>query len=366
MGIDATIKDGLGTAIRAEVTNQNALSVVARDYYNYNMTTNFFANSTYGIDLNQNWSNEGAGNANELIHDGTDIAAWTGSSVIGTWDFASTNNPFAGTKNIEMIGASIGDIAQIDRGSDVTMTTQTGFQGKIYLTALGHILAELLFYAWDTGTGTIVGTPVNVYDYINTSTLLSYQTFTIPLADMGLTALTFDSVRFEVAVKAGATFDMDNIYLTDPTGGSAFGSQTFTMVPNKGQQLVIDGFILTMADEYGGTVTDGTMPSIRYDGFLGLSTLDSGLVFRVINNVSSVTFVANITTLLEFFQFGHATFGGYGSDGTNSWFSLHLALPAPIVLNDDEKDRLELVLSDDLSGLKWFRWSVDARQRVIF
>ena len=358
--IKTNITDGTRNQYRAQVTDENALKVATVEYERLLADLKFFSNETYGIDMNRNFSNDAAGNANELIHNGTDTIAWTGSEIVGTWDFASTNNPDSGTKNIEMLLASIGDTAQFDRGSDVTMVNHTGFTGRIYITTIGQALANLDFYAWDTGTGTIVGNSVDIYNYVNTLVLGVYQSFTIPLADMGLTGATFDAVRMEVSNKAGAIFDLDNIFLTDPTGSAAIGATEFTVYPDQGSRLFVDAFQWVMAGPHAGTVLNGTMPDLPYDGFLSVPQLSSPIVFRAWNN-DVVVFTGVIQQMADLMNFGGAQVTGNGSDGTNSWFSVRMQLAAPLLLNDDQSDRLTLTLSDDLSGLLLFRVSANCR-----
>ena len=359
--IDINIKDGTGNATKTEVTTDNALKVATIGYDDFIPAARFFQNDTFGIDINRNFSNVDTTNANELIHNGTDDIAWTGSAISGDWDFASTDNPDTGLKNIEIIGGIVGNTAQIARGLSVTMVNHTGFTGRIYLTDLGHPLAELDFYAWDTASGTVVGSTVNLYDYINVLDLLVYQTFSIPLTDMGLVGATFDAVRFQIVERPAAIFDLDNIYLTDPTGGSGVGTTVYHLTPNLGRSLHLDGFIINMADTYAGTVANGTMPNIPYNGFLGEPELESPIVYQV-RDYDRVTFAAAFSKLIDFMQFASPEIRFAGSDGINTWVTLYVGLKAPIVLHDNLKQSITLTLSSDLSGLDFFRFSADCRE----
>lgn len=359
--IDINIKDALGTSYKAEVTSGNALHVASEEYFTYSTVSGFFTNSDFGINLNRNFSTQ----TGELIHNGGDSTAWTGVQTVGTsFTFDASNNPDTGTRNISCVVSTNGDIVFFDRGSDLTITNEVALQGAIYIDTIVNIASEVFVVGWDSGTLTTVGTEVSIYDYVNINILDQYQTFTIPIEDLDLVGATFDSIRMRID-KTGQTFDLDDIQFA-VAGGGAVGTQIFTIEPARGRQLVIDGFIITMADDYAGTVVNGTMPDIPYTGFLGLGTLDSGMLFRVINNATQTTFIANIVDLIEFFQFGDTKFNAQASNGTNTWFTLKMNLPAPIILNSDEKDRIELVLSDNFAGLLWFRWSIDARQRTIF
>jgi len=359
--IDINIKDGLSNGFKAEVTSQNAVKVATEEYYTYSTVAQFFMNTLYGIDLNRNFSSD----VGEIINDGGDTTAWVGIQTIGTSiNFNDTNNPKTGSYNISITDSDNGDIAFFERGSDLTITNELSLEGQVYITSLADNKSEINLTAWDTGLNVAVGKEETVYNYVNQNTLDEWQTFNIPITDLELQGQTFDALRMNLD-KNGQYVDLDNIKFT-VAGGAGLGTQVFTIEPGRGRQLVIDGFNIIMADDYAGTVTEGTMPNIPYDGFLGLDPLENGMLFRVINNVDEITFTATITDLIEIFQFGNVTFSGHGSDGVNTWFSLNINLAAPIILNDDEKDKIELVLSDNLSELLWFRWSTVSRQRTIF
>ena len=359
--IKSLITSAIGKKVSAEVTEDHAVKVATVEYDEYRAAAKFFQHETYGVDLNKTFSNEAAGNANETIHNGTDTVDWTASAIIGTWDFASTNNPDTGAKNIEIIGATVADTAQFLRASSVTMSAHTGLSGRIYISTTGHNLAELSFYAWDTGTGMMIGNTINIYDYINPLSVGVYQTFTIPLVDMGLIGAVFDAVRFTIQTKSGASFDLDNIVLNDPTGGAAIGTSAFDLLPEQGRILFVDAFIINMAGPLGGTLADATMPYIPYNKLLNVPKLASPIIYQVLDH-KRVAFVAPFSQTIDFMQFGNPEVKFVGSDGTNSWITIYIGLSAPILLHDKLKQKMSITLSDDLSALTFFRWSTNCRQ----
>jgi hypothetical protein len=364
MPLKSIITDGLSNGSNAEVKD-HALKVAVTEYERLLADVKFFINPIHGISMNKNFSDSAAGNSNEIIHNGIDSIEWTASAIIGTWDFASTNNPDTGTKNIEMISATIADTAQLNRGSDVTMNAHTGFAGRIYIGALGNpVLDEISFFAWDTGTGTQVGNQIDIYDYVSKDLIGVYQSFTIPLIDMGLVSATFDALRIQVAGIGGASFDLDNIVLLDPTGSSAFGSTLFSIEPDLGTELLIDSFTWNMAGVHAGTVPDGTMPDLPYDGFLNISTLDVPVIFQSWSE-GEVSFTAPIQQLIDLMSLGSAKLCGHGSDGTNSWFSVCIRLAVPILLSDADGDLVTLRISSNLSSLLLFRVSSNCSYRVV-
>jgi hypothetical protein len=50
-----------------------------------------------------------------------------------------------------------------------------------------------------------------------------------------------------------------------------------------------------------------------------------------------------------------------GSDGTNSWISIYISLPAPIILDDTLSQQIGLSISSDLSELDYLRWNANCR-----
>jgi hypothetical protein len=353
--IKTNITDGTEHQYKAEVTADNALKVAPVMYEIMSPAAKFFQHPLYGIDMNRNFSDTPA----ELIHNGTDSSAWTATQIIGTsMVFDDTNNPDTGSKNISITNSTNGDIALFDRGSDITITNQVALQGRIYITSINDVInSEVMFTAYDIGLLSTVGNEVSVFDYVDISLLGVYQTFNIPIVDLVIQGLTFDAFQMRL-VKNGQTFDLDNIRFTQ--AGVAIGTTTYELSPEKGTDLYLDGFIINMADAYTGKVADGTMPSLRYDGFLGLAALSSPMVYRVHNN-EEITFIATFSQLIDFMQFGSPQFRGTGSDGTNSWFTLYIGLNAPIILHAALNQKVTMTLSSNLAGLDFFRFSSDCR-----
>jgi len=352
--IKTNITDGTENQYKAEVTADNALKVATVVYAPMEPAAKFFQHPVYGIDMNRNFSDTPA----ELIHNGTDSSAWTAIQTVGTsMVFDDTNNPDTGSKNISITNSSNGDIAIFDRGSDMTITTEIALQGRIYITSLADNRADIKFSAWDVTGAVRVGDEQKVFDYIDKDILGVYQTFIIPIADLGIEGLTFDGLYMKLE-RDGSYIDLDNITWTE--AGVAIGTTTYELTPDKGADLYVDGFILNMADAYAGTVANGTMPSLRYDGFLGEGTLSSPMVYRVHNN-EDVTFVATFSQLIDFMQFGSPEFRATGSDGVNSWFTLYIGLKAPIILHQDLSQKITLTLSSNLAGSLFFRFSADCR-----
>lgn len=351
--IKSKIIDSFGRNNSVEVTNNNALKVTTLDYYNYNNEIRFFTNPIYGVNMNV----DGSSAVGEVIHDGGDTSAWTGSTINGTsLDFSSTNNPNNGIYNIEAISLIIDTVFQLKRSSSVNLTNYVSLSGWINLTAMGHPNAELFVYGYDTIADSIVGSSIDLYDYINTGNTGVYQTFTIPLSDMSLTTQSIDSFRFAVSNKGGATFDLDDLTLNVITSGG--GPQIFTLQPNKGEILIIDSYNWFFVDDYDGVTGTNGIQKIEYDKILG-ETLQNGILYQRISNGETL-FTITVNHMADFLALPNAIIRNYSSDGTNTLINVHYSPSAPFVLSSQE-DKMILIINDNLTGLVMYRSSANCR-----
>lgn len=183
---------------------------------------------------------EGLGLANvtayptvENIHDGNDNDYWDGTTIqtfAADFDFSSTdqNNTPGGSQSIDYTDSEDGDIAQFTRPEgDIDLTPFISLMGYIYLTSTLTGGDDIMLYGWDTGTGTMVGNTIDLTDYITTGLTDTWQSFTIPLVDMGLDGETIDAIRMEmVGVGADPNGYVDDLQLF-PAGGDLNSDLTF-------------------------------------------------------------------------------------------------------------------------------------------
>ena len=345
--------DGLVADIVNEDEN-NALVVATRDLKTYEQAPKFMADSAGSVDMNIDAS---AGGTPVPIHDGTDHTYWTASAVAGTWVFNSTAQAHTGTKSIDGTATGKDSIALFDKGSNLDLSGYVSITGWIYLTNWPVAgTKHIQIYGWDTNTGTMVGTSVNIDNYVSTSVIGSWQKFTMSLTDMGLSAQTIDSIRIQIAATATSPdFYLDDIQIEE-TGAPV----EYTIKPTANTWLHVYKWNVFIVDEYDGTLDTGsanitpTMPKIPYLGFLGVSTLPSGINFRKYVNdelVQSVTF----RDVADFLSFPSGRIMDSGDDGTNVWIKIELELAVPSVSKAENNDYLSIVISDDLSGLKVLR-----------
>jgi len=114
------------SGIRAEVVDgmePHALAVATRPLKTFENDLRFFISDTEGADMNVN---AGFGGTPDKIHDGTDSVLWAASDIVGggktTFNSTDRNHTVAGARSIKVDNSPIGDVFQIAKGSDVTMS----------------------------------------------------------------------------------------------------------------------------------------------------------------------------------------------------------------------------------------------------
>jgi len=357
MSVKSIITDK-ATNLSAEVvdgTEQNALVVATRPLKTYDDYTNFFANSDYGINMNQDAS---AGGTPDKIHDGTDSALWTATDIVGggktTFNSTDQNHTAAGTKSIKIDNSPVNDVFQIAKGSDVTMSNYVSITMWIYVDKDWKAGDNIEIYGWDNGTNTIVGTAVGLQDYFSWFSFDTWHKVTISLIDMGdiTISTTLDAFRVRIAAAEGKSpkFYIDDIQL-EQTGTPI----EFKVEPALGTWLYITDYTIVVADAIASTLADATMPNLAYDKILG-ETLVSGINYQRIQD-NKIKFSLILHNLLNLIGLPNATLQS-GSDGTNTWIMIKIKNVEPILLKSEDEDRLSLIISEDLTGLLQLRVSV--------
>jgi len=313
----------------------------------------FFTNATEGIEMNKDAS---FGGTPDKVHDGTDSVLWTGANVVGAnATFNSAAQAHAGATSVLVTTPTAGDIFEFDKAADINLNNYVALTMWIYVDGNWGDGDSTEVYGYDDGAGLTVGVAVNLEDYFNPAVTGTWQKISIPLEDMALTtATTVDRLRFAqvstLAVKP--TYYLDDIQFEE-TGTPL----NYDVEPEKGTWFHVRKLMVFYADAYTGTLADATMPKIPYDGFFGVSALDTGIVYqRIIEDDTKTTYA--IKQHSDFMNFSDATVSGYGSDGTNSWVSIKINFASEIILRPENFDKLRLQITEDLSGLLSFRISV--------
>jgi len=195
-----------------------------------------------------------------------------------------------------------------------------------------------------------VASAVDLNDFVDPTTLGSYQNFVIPKASFGIDTDQVDEMEITVIRTGGPkpTFRIDDLQIEE-VGTPA----VYTSTALAGTRYYVGGLRFTIADALAGTVTDGTMPGLSYDQILALAALSNGIVFQRIQD-GEVNFSATLNQLSDFLFAGFEV-ANHFSDGTDTVITLEVVFQDPIILDGSKSDRLTFTINDDLSGLTEFR-----------
>lgn len=335
-----------------EVTDDHFLAVKNTPYYDIEPTSLFFSNPTYGVDMNIFAAPSGSA---INIHDGEDNSYWTAVSVVGSWDFSSTDQANTGTQSIDGTSETHNSVAEFDRGSDLDLTDYGSLEGYIYITGWSVIgTKEVNVYGWDTGLNAIVGNTVNIGNYVDTGSLNIWQKFSIPLTDMGISTSTIDSIRIGVISLGGGLppdFYLDDIAFISNQFGT---SQEYSLLGENDRIYYIHEMKISMVAPYDSTLTDATGYKLSYNDLLG-QTLVNGQLYRFITEDNEILFAIQFKRLIDFIQLPGMKIDEFGSDGTNTFLTMSYNLSAtePIELKPNEK--ISFTLNDDMTNFLFYR-----------
>lgn len=349
MTIKTTIGDGFGKNGEAAVISRRSkkpgLVTYQLPYYNSTGQTKALVNATYGADMNVDAS---FGGTPENVHNGIDNAYWTASALSGTWTFDSTDQAFAGTRSVDASATVNNDEAQFEDGGSIDTDNYGFLSGHIYIDGWANdnknVEIEL------RNAGTLQGTAIQLSDYIDTGTTGAWQTFTIPIDAFAASGATINQIVVRTISAGGG--QAPNYYL-DAIDFQQTGGATWTVEPDDNSIYEISRIQLTFADAFAGTLTDGTMPRLPYNTILGQAALSNGIVIQLTVN-NQVQFNGTFSQLIDFVALPGLQVQS-GSDGTNTWLQLDVPLDPPAVMDSRDKDKFEITISENLTGLLYFR-----------
>jgi hypothetical protein len=230
---------------------------------------------------------------------------WTTSASAGTINTASTNNPYAGTKDVE--GSAVAN------GTYVSFTSVTTLTIGNYENLIFEIRSKanwgtakkwiIRFYNGTTAIGNSVSFGSSSYGFVSSATS-QYQNITIPLSDFGSIS-TATAVRITQSNTSGTVgWYLDNVQLQGNQGGGT--PQTITIVGD------VSGA--------GSNTINATVSGIRNKVVPALSTgflTYTGSVFAFDNS----TYVPITRTVAGFALSGNITLAthtaGYGLTGSS-------------------------------------------------
>lgn len=350
------IKNGISAGIDENNESGNGLIVSTRPQQQYDFQSRNFINDFYGIEMNKDAT---FGGTPVLVYNenvGSGSGEWNTSAISGTWLFSSVVQHYNGSVSIDGRPAVTNSVMQLSPGAgSFNFTGYSTITGYIYITNWGAGIKYLNIYGWNTSTGTIVGTAVNIGNYVNTGTSNIWQEFSIPVSAMNLTNQTINTLRVQI-IGTPPDFFLDYIHIQE-TGGPI----QYILQPLYDETLYICALNFTIAGPHtaittvAGSTENATFPKLSYDKILGL-TLSNGLVYnRIQNNEVTVSF--NIKTLYDFLSISNTDVVQYFGDGTNALIKLRLSFPQPILLVGKELDHILISVNDDLTSWLKFRSS---------
>ena len=278
------------------------------------------------------------------VHNGIDTAYWTASATVGTWVFNSVTQAHTGTNSIDGTATVNGSIARFDRASSINPTDYEFLGGWIYISAAatGGGTKALNVQLYNSANAAI-GASVDIYNYVDTTTLNTWQEFKIPMIAFG-TSLGNDLDRLDLVVinTAGQPFD----FYLDDLQFAEVGGRAFTIEADQGTHTNIYSLELTFV---GTTTVTGTN-QLNPLGFGFGSALPVGIRFGI-KVGSFLTLERDLKTNADILSFPGADLKFLAGNGTTAIMKATLPFRVPVELNHTIDDYLRITVRDDLSGL---------------
>jgi hypothetical protein len=270
--------------------------------------------------------------------------------VSGTWDFADTTNPSAGSTCVSLTSGDDLDAATFSDGTETAMSGFTTITGQIRLETYSGITNSILLQFQNNGSD--VGTSVNLNGHIDTALLGSYQGFAIPKGDFNITTETVDEIDMTVTRAGGSkpTFRFDT-WQIEETGTPA----TFVYRPTLEQTVKLIAIKVVFADNVTATSS--------YNAFLGVSALANGITVTA-QSVGKSVFSGTFQRLIDFLQIPNSQFATQVG-AADTWMTVNIQFDDNhVILNAVDEDNITFTIVDNLSGLTFFRAFVMATERI--
>ena len=272
---------------------------------------------------------------------------WVGSIVAGTWNFADSGK-------ITITAANDNDEASFDTNAGQTWDTDNfaSFTGKVDLDAYDPALNSIqIQFGLD---GTPVGDQITLDDFIDTADFAE-QNFAIPLARFNFVSTAVNDFTIRITRSGGVkpTIKFDDLQWEE----SGFPIE-YAIGVEPGERFHIDQLVFSMADNVTGIATvagateNHSMQNLSFDKFLGVSALSNGITFtRRENGLVVLTLLfKQLSDMLG----GGGTLSNVISDATNTYITIAVDFPEPIIMDGNFDDTLTLTINDNLSGLLLF------------
>lgn len=275
---------------------------------------------------------------------------WVGTAVVGTWNFADGGE-------ISITAASTNDQASFANDAlrvwDVDDNGFTTLTGKVDLDIYSEINNDILVYFDFDGIAR--GDQISLNGFINTADF-GQQSFAIPVATFNFGGDTeINGMTIEIIRSGGPrpTIKFDDIQWEE-IGASI----EYTTRIKRSERFHVTEIRFALADNETGIVTvagateNHSIPNLSFDKILSISALSTGIIFKRVQKDVTL-FSVTIKQLGDFFATG-SNIINLISDGTNTFFTLLVVFPEPIILDGATNDFLSLTINDNLSSLLQF------------
>ena len=277
------------------------------------------------------------------------------SADITTFTSSDGTNAPVQAASIDAIATTNGDLATFTRSSAIDADSYNSISGCIYLTTYNDTGNEIQLSLQLAGA--INGSVMNIGDFIDTSSLDVWQEFTIPLVTLGAVG-NFD----ELLIQTVRTSGQPPNYYIDMIQVEEAGSIVYLAEPDKGSRYEFDNIDMLFTATLDTRLADATMPNLTYNKLLSLTRLTNGITLRF-------TSAGNIQFSGTFRDYSEILFAAFqpvamACDGTFTILKLNATLSELARMNASDVDKIEIIISDDLSSLLQFRANIRGRELV--
>jgi len=345
--LDVRILDGDGTGnlgkIQVYKDANNGLIVSTRPYNYYRYKIYQFLNDTYGDSLNIPIIL----GTPENVHNGIDSTYWTGSSISGTAPtFNSTARAYNGTRSILWSNPTQSSVFELAKGSNLDLTNYIYLTMWIYVVSDWEATDSVSIYGYNAGQ---IGNKVYLQNYCAYSTYGVWQKINIPLTDMGLNTQTIVAFRVQMEVRNGPKSSIFSLDVIDVQSRGSSELGYYTVEPLLDTWFFIKELNFTLVDVY-----NGTSGYLNYNKILNLTQLDSGINV-IIKRREVIRYQFIFKDITDFMNYGGRIKEMRYDGSSQTFLVLTLEFADPIVLQSEYQDTCIISITEDLSGLTYFK-----------
>lgn len=274
-----------------------------------------------------------AAGAEELIWDG-DTSAWTRGGV----GSATTESAHSGTYGLDSGTVGANNESTFDKGSEIDVAG-TYDVVEFWLQPKAYPGNAVLQAQWRNAVGTVIGSTLNIENYVSNMDLDVWQHVSIPVTDFNLTA---NVQKFWIVYKVGTQRHWFDEFELQAAGGG--GPYTFRVSSVVGETYHTERMVLIVA------ASDTGWASTAFANITG--GLENGLLLKhhKIGAEPETYWTINAKNNQELFgQYGVLNQVNFDNSELLVGFDLKPDLSSVILVDDDEV--LDLIVRDDLSSL---------------